>query len=225
MEDGEIDSFIMGCWAIWEARNKWVFEQVRVDASNVARRIENLQQELREAEKEQELRSSTVGTRTGWSKPNEGWVKVNVDAGVKEGWGAGFGAVCRGSEGQVLWGMSERRRNMMEPRMAEAEAILISIQEAGRRGHKNIVVESDCKSLIDALKMKETGRSDFHLILHDICCFYNSFACISWNFVSRKYNRVAHELAHWGSMNHGRKIWDGVLPCMAQSLADFDINE
>ncbi|XP_074304587.1 uncharacterized protein LOC141639333 [Silene latifolia] len=152
---------------------------------------------------------------TGWSKPNEGWVKVNVDEGVEEGWGAGFGAICRGSEGQVLWGLSERRRSTMEPRVAEAEAVLMSIQEARRRGHTNIVVESDRKSLIDALKTKDTERSDFHLVLHDIYRFYNSFACISWSFVSLKYNRVAHELAHWGSMHYGRNIWAGVLPCMA----------
>ncbi|XP_074299620.1 uncharacterized protein LOC141630760 [Silene latifolia] len=157
-----------GVWAIWEARNKWVFENQRVDIDKVRKRVEELCREFRDE-------GGVIGTgeesgdiRRQWKKPEDGVVKINVDAGVKEGWGTGIGVVCRGSEGEVLWGLSEHKKEMTEVRMAEAEAMLAGIKEERRRGHTRVVIESDCKPLIDAVSTKAKGRSDFHLMIDDI---------------------------------------------------------
>ncbi|XP_074304569.1 uncharacterized protein LOC141639286 [Silene latifolia] len=161
--------------------------------------------------------------RRQWVKPDGEVVKINVDAGVKEGWGSGLGVICRGNEGEVLWGLSEHREEMMEVRMAEAEAMVIGIQEARRRGYTKIAVESDCKPLVDALLTKEKGRSDFHLLLDDIFSVCDSFESVSWSFASRNLNRVAHELAKLSAIHSGRKLWDlGDLPRYVVDLVHFD---
>ncbi|XP_074265208.1 uncharacterized protein LOC141587632 [Silene latifolia] len=187
---------------MWEARNKWVFEKVKVDVFRVVRRVAELRKELNkwvfEKVKVDVFRVCDEGGGR-WLKPEVRWVKLNVDAGVKEGWGMGIGAVCRDSEGVVLWGMTEYRRETLESIMAEAEAVLAGIKEARRRGCLCLVVESDCKVLIDALKLK-TKRSNFHLLLDDIYSICNDFESVLWSFVSRKHNSVAHELAHLCSM-------------------------
>ncbi|XP_074290445.1 uncharacterized protein LOC141617160 [Silene latifolia] len=157
--------------AMWEARNKWVFEWVTVDVFKVVRRVEELRKELEDDLRvagTHEVRDEGGGR---WLKPEVGWMKLNVDAGVKEGWGTGLGVVSRDSEGMVLWGMTEFRCGTMEPRMAEAEAVLAGLKEAQARGSRRLVIESDCKVLIDALKSKLQGRSDFNLILDDIYAF------------------------------------------------------
>ncbi|XP_074313542.1 uncharacterized protein LOC141648722 [Silene latifolia] len=115
LEDGEIELFMMECWAIWEARNGWVFENKEVDVIRVANRVRSL---LREMQEESDGGESNTQAEVGaerWEKPIEGVMKLNIDAGVKEGWGVGFGVVCRDSIGVVKWGVSERRREVMEP--------------------------------------------------------------------------------------------------------------
>ncbi|XP_074289504.1 uncharacterized protein LOC141614656 [Silene latifolia] len=161
-----------------EVRNKWVFKKVKVDVFRVVRRVEELMRELNDdmsVAGEQEVCSEGGGR---WLRPEVGWVKLNVDAGVKEGWGLGIGAVCRDSEGAMLWGMTEHRCATLEPSMAEAEAILVYMNKARRRGCSRIVVESDCKVLIDALQLKTKGRSDFYLLLDDIYSICNDFEIV-----------------------------------------------
>lgn len=41
------------------------------------------------------------------------------------------------------------------------------------------------------------GLSDFHLVIEEIFNIVPSFTFVSWSFVKRSWNRVAHELAHF----------------------------
>ncbi|XP_074277216.1 uncharacterized protein LOC141600859 [Silene latifolia] len=155
-----------------------------------------------------------------WLKPREGVVKINVDAGVKEGYGTGLGLICRDEKGEVLWGWAERRREEMEPQVAEAEVIFIGIQKAKSFGHSAIIMESDCKVVVDELTNRSEGRSDVHMIVDDIVESCREFSCVAWSFVSRKFNRVAHELAYLcptgGSASFDR---DSFPMCIANIVA------
>ncbi|XP_074310490.1 uncharacterized protein LOC141646517 [Silene latifolia] len=226
---------MLGCWAIWEARNRWVFENEKVDGARVARRVESLRREMMGYKDGGEKNMSggvdkgvrrsgkgSVAKVRRWSKPGEGVVKLNVDAGTKDGWGTGLGMVCRGSDREVIWGSSEMRREELEPRVAEVVAVLEGVKEARRRGVARLIVESDCKVLIDALKTGAKGRSDFHLVLVDILSICSEFNFISWSFVGRNCNSVAHALAHVESAGVGRKIWSDDLP---RHIADIVIVE
>ncbi|XP_074293818.1 uncharacterized protein LOC141620985 [Silene latifolia] len=135
-------------------------------------------------------------TNTGWRAPENGWVKINVDADVKEGVGVGVGAVCRNAQGKVLWGLSHNRNEVWEPHVAEAVAVLEGLEEAVRAGHDSIIVESDCSRVVDALKTRKTGRSSFFLVIDDIFRICSSFGNVFWSHTSRVNNEVAHALAH-----------------------------
>ncbi|XP_074313726.1 uncharacterized protein LOC141648918 [Silene latifolia] len=52
MEEEERGRFMMGCWAIWEARNKWVFEGRRVMVMDVIKRVEELTRKVEALEGE-----------------------------------------------------------------------------------------------------------------------------------------------------------------------------
>ncbi|XP_074305801.1 uncharacterized protein LOC141641023 [Silene latifolia] len=150
------------------------------------------------------------------SSLEEGWVRVMCDAGFKEGWGVGLGVVCWDHEEGVQWTVMERRRGMAEADEAEAEAILEGVKEAARRGVKRIVVESDCKSVIDILREGLQGRSFLFLVIDEIRNVCNNFDFIIWHFLGRKDTKIAHDLAHLSNSVIGGKMWEGRIPCSSE---------
>ncbi|XP_074305804.1 uncharacterized protein LOC141641026 [Silene latifolia] len=146
----------------------------------------------------------------GWAAPQEGFVKINVDVGLKEGEGSSFGVVCRNDRGCVEWDM------------AEALAVYKGLQEASRRGYQNVVVESDCLMVVDALKRNASGRSEFLLIVDDTLALSLSFSSVLWSFTTRVNNSVAHILAHCQPIVVGRIVWSDFLPEKANDPVTFD---
>ncbi|KAK9665461.1 hypothetical protein RND81_14G113400 [Saponaria officinalis] len=67
--------FLTGCWAIWEARNKWVFEGRQMRPEVVSRRVNDLIREMQETGVENEAINVDSLNSTGWTRPNEGWLK------------------------------------------------------------------------------------------------------------------------------------------------------
>ncbi|XP_074296243.1 uncharacterized protein LOC141624234 [Silene latifolia] len=219
----EQEKMMVACWAIWEARNKTVFEGVRARVEQIVRRVEDVLAEIAGnggdcRDYEGAGRGRTGESCTEWRAPEHGWVKINVDAGVKEGLGVGVGAVCRNAQGKVLWGLSINRKEVWEPHVAEAVAVLEGLVEAVRAGHDLIVVESDCSRVVDALKTRKSGRSSFFLVLDDIFRICSSFVDVIWSHTSRNNNEVAHALAHVSPGVVGKTVWIDQLPSVAEAL-------
>ncbi|XP_074267105.1 uncharacterized protein LOC141590407 [Silene latifolia] len=163
------------------------------------------------------------GGRTSLVAALEGYVKLNVDAGVKEGEGVGVGAVCRDAQGGVLWGVSRAWKEVWEPHIAEAVAVLEVLEEAARMGHTHVIVESDCIQVINALEKNKTGRSIFYLVLDDILSLSVSFQSIIWSYTSRANNYVAHTLAHLVPRCFDRSVSSDVLPPIANNAVIADL--
>ncbi|XP_074313485.1 uncharacterized protein LOC141648658 [Silene latifolia] len=228
MDKREYGLMMIGCWAVWEARNKAVFEGDKAEVSDIVNQVWRVMEEV-EGDRGCGERGEGVGVKagdseggTGWKAPEVGLVKVNVDAGVKEGIWVGVGAVCRDGTGKVLWGLANSRREVWEPYVAEAVAILESLEEAAKAGHTTVEVESDCSQVIDALKRRKTGRSMFSLVLGDILRICNSFISIAWSFTSRANNVIAHELAHVLPVRAGKVVWSERLPEVVERLLDLN---
>ncbi|XP_074318023.1 uncharacterized protein LOC141654806 [Silene latifolia] len=226
MEEGA--RLMVGCWAIWEHRNKVVFDNATVFPVDVIRRAKDVMQESVECEgtwigggrndKEGARREKTAG----WRPARDGFVKINVDAGVKEGEGVGTGIVCRDSNGDVLWGLSIGRDQCWEVHFAEATAIMDGLEEAAAHGIRKVEMESDCLPVIEAIRDKQTGRSMFHQLLDDIIMFSSNFESVVWSYVSRVNNCVAHGLAHCIPRAVGKVIWEDGLPPSVNSAVIFD---
>ncbi|XP_074270235.1 uncharacterized protein LOC141593182 [Silene latifolia] len=125
-----------------------------------------------------------------------GEVIISVDAGVKEGEGMGLGALCRDVNGNLLCGWEGRRREEFEARVAEAEAVLNALREAQKMKYTRVHVESDCKTVIEALQCRTLGHSDFHIVISNILKLCVGFNSVSWSYVRRTFNRATHLLAH-----------------------------
>ncbi|XP_074291398.1 uncharacterized protein LOC141618187 [Silene latifolia] len=221
----ECVKFMVGCWAIWEHRNKVIFDNVEVEPGVVASRVRDV---VREGVGEgggtavRRRRRGKDEEAEGWRVAKEGYVKINVDAGIKEGEGVDTGIVCRGDRGEVLWGVSIARTQVWEPHIAEAIAVLDGLEKAARRGIQKLEVESDCLQVIKAIRKRSDGRSIFALIIDDIVSFSYNFLSVCWLHVSRVNNCVAHALAHCIPRTIGRVVWEDGLPPTATAAAAFD---
>ncbi|XP_074315196.1 uncharacterized protein LOC141651379 [Silene latifolia] len=131
--------------------------------------------------------------KSGWSKPRQGRVKVNVDAAVLEGIRVGWGSVGRDEQGKVLWYAVTQQRSEMSVGMAEAVGIWHGLEEAIKEGHQEIDMESDCAVVVGDLQRRAKGRSELHLVYDDIYLLCNSFQNVCFKFTRRKNNKVAHK--------------------------------
>ncbi|XP_074290806.1 uncharacterized protein LOC141617506 [Silene latifolia] len=222
--------FMVGCWALWEHRNNVIFESSEVDPWVVIRRVGDVVAEMEgsayeviKGRRRKDMGSGSDGPR-GWEPAPRGFVKVNVDAGVKEDEGVSLGLVCRGEMGDVLWGVFTVQDQVLEPHVAEAVAILEGLKEALRTGYRDVVLESDCLQVVEALKKKLSGRSCFMLVIEEILLLCNSFNTVLWSFSSRVNNTVAHALAHIYPRNTGRMEWSETLPPSANDAILFDLS-
>ncbi|KAK0580643.1 hypothetical protein LWI29_004599 [Acer saccharum] len=79
------------------------------------------------------------------------------------------------------------------------------------------LVESDALSVVDLISAKVTPSSDVGIIIHDILNLVSSWF-VSFNFVPRLANRVAHSLAKLALDYEGRSVWIGDCPLVVESL-------
>ncbi|XP_074267167.1 uncharacterized protein LOC141590472 [Silene latifolia] len=221
--------FMIGCWAIWEHRNKVIFDNVEVIPEEVVRRARDVALEgvgedggVRIGGRRNEQGDSRGADDSGWRPARMGFVKINVDAGVKEDEGVNTGVVCRDENGEVMWGVSISRSQNWEVQFAEATAILDGLEEAAARGLRKVEIESDCLPVVEAIRDKKLGRCMFHQLLEDIINFSLSFESVIWSYVSRVNNCVAHALAHCVPRVVGKVIWEDGLPSSANSAVMFD---
>ncbi|XP_074271816.1 uncharacterized protein LOC141595750 [Silene latifolia] len=226
----ECSTFMVGCWAIWEHRNKVIFEEARIDPDGVVRRVRDVLEEGGGFDTHIPVRRRGRGkgeggeanSGEGWTVAKDGYVKLNVDAGVKEGEGVGTEAVCRDGRGDVMWGLSVIRDDSWEVDEAEAMAVFDGLEEAARNGVTKVEVESDSLIVVEALRSRKQGRSVFFNIIEDIVVLVSHFQSVRWSHTSRLNNCVAHALAHLVPRVVGRHVWSSVLPTTANAAVLFD---
>ena len=84
-------------------------------------------------------------------------------------------------------------------------------------------VESDSLLVINALKNKVSNAAPFSNTLDDIHCIANLFFFLSFSFIPRLSNVVAHSLARWAiGLDDFCFLLEDVPPCVQSAvLEDF----
>lgn len=112
---------------------------------------------------------------TVWARPSEGWFKVNVDAGMLGEVGTGLGVVCRDDAGAFYACAAVQFKQVWQPVVAEAMAVLWGLRVARDVGLVIVVLESDCLVVIRALQNQLQGLNSLHLIIDDILMLVSIF--------------------------------------------------
>ncbi|KAL5806382.1 hypothetical protein ACOSQ4_029115 [Xanthoceras sorbifolium] len=130
-----------------------------------------------------------------WSRPTEGWLKLNVNASLRvDSCLVRLGAVVRDSNGDFMAGLSHKLVGSVSVEIAEASAILNSLHLAIESGFSLIQIESDALNVINYLIRRCPPKSEVGFIIIDILSLCDR-ACVSFSFMPRSANSVAQSLA------------------------------
>jgi ribonuclease HI len=131
-----------------------------------------------------------------WSPPPEGTVLINVDAALfKSSNRMGAGVVIRNHRGECLVACSELLLGVKMPELAEALALRHALALASEEGFEQVMVASDCLSVVHHIKSTTQDRSYLGVIIQDMKKMASSFVSYSFFHISRKLNESAHVLA------------------------------
>nr|POF06361.1 hypothetical protein CFP56_59424 [Quercus suber] len=134
----------------------------------------------------------------GWEgpeEPEEGWIKLNLDAAVSENVTA-LAVVARNKNGEVLivWA---KKHEWCSPLQAEAAAVLWAIWLALSENWQHIIIKGDAKSCFDPLIISELQHDwSVATIIINILDLRNFFLNCNFRWV-RCCNTAAHEAAKY----------------------------
>jgi ribonuclease HI len=148
-----------------------------------------------------------------WTKPPEGWAKLNFDAGFNEQSNSGsWGAVLRNNNGGIIlsaWGKINHCKNA---EIAEATAGILALQSVIPNYSGPILVENDCATLVSEVKMVEKSKSAIANTVDEIKNLLRLFLDFAFSKVHRSCNEVAHVLARIGRSELGGQVLIGSVP-------------
>ncbi|XP_026396311.1 uncharacterized protein LOC113290943 [Papaver somniferum] len=157
-----------------------------------------------------------------WSPPPGTHIKINVDAALS-GDKSFAAAVARNNHGEFV-GAGTIPINTTFPLVAETHGSLLAIQLAGRLNALEEIVEGDCQTVVMILQKKTTSVPwrISHLI-DEINKKAASLNSVEFQFVPKRVNNVAHDLAKFATRQNVQDLWtssqppDCFLPLLASS--------
>ncbi|KAF7833196.1 putative ribonuclease H protein At1g65750 family [Senna tora] len=137
----------------------------------------------------------------GWTKPVEGYVKLNTDgSSIGNPGPMGIGGIFRNSDGGWLLGFSSFvgiQSNMF----AELNAIKHGLAIAVDRKISKLEVNSDCLEAINLITREDISNHHLGVLIYDIRNLMTKFEAISVSHVFREANHCADGLAKLGSQD------------------------
>lgn len=150
-----------------------------------------------------------------WKKPEGDRLKINCDGAYSADRGTGsWGFAIRDQGGDVRGSGAGYLRHVASVMRAEAEGCDMALRTASSWGMTNIEVELNCQVLVKALQGTGSDLASEGILFQEIREFaHMNFSHVSFNFVTRACNRLAHELAAYGAHHQVDQVfWSKDLP-------------
>ena len=161
------------------------------------------------------------GTKNVWKAPEEGWIKINVDASfIQEREECSLGCVARNSDGKVIWASNRSNIRCKEVFEAESRACLLGLQCIHDSNVSLIVLESDNAGVVEAIGAQNQTKSRLWSLFAEIKRL--SLTCKKFVIqkIGREGNLAAHLLAAAARNHHQNHLWLGsVPPAIAEVVA------
>ena len=128
-------------------------------------------------------------------KPSTGVVKINVDAALfpdKERFS--FACIARNDQGHVLEAIACSNQGMPSPESVEAMGVKEALSWIKRKDWQHVTIETDCLTVIQALRSSLSMDSYFGGIISDCKSIWDT-RDTSIVFIKRSANSAAHALA------------------------------
>lgn len=213
-------------WYIWKARNAWVFKREWVEETQI---IGNALSEFSDfcALKTQKPGNIVVQAHEvdRWSPPLRGAFKINVDGALDKSRGkGGVGIVVRDEMGQIVKLAAIPLSNVWVAEMVEALGFRSALEVVHDRVGDNFVMEGDAQGIIQMLQGVTCPSSSMGVVIADVLNLARLFHSISFSFVRRNFNRVAHEIAKYALSVEHSTTWERDFPDWVCRIAILDIS-
>lgn len=150
--------------------------------------------------------------------------KINSDASfIPDSGECWAGAVNRDHQGLAFLSTCKSLPRACSAEEAEGRAALVGLRALANVYRGPVELETDCKSLADALNADVTVRSPCYGILLDIKAALAVFSEHRISFARRECNRLAHELADEARKN-GDNLIIADVPHRLRHLVHSDCN-
>ncbi|GAU44727.1 hypothetical protein TSUD_88120 [Trifolium subterraneum] len=217
-------------WCLWQNRNNKVWKNNKLSAQQVGVQAAHMWNEWSVVQgissEQQSGDQQLVANRPTiqWHNPRFGYVKCNVDASFFNIAGAtGWGWCVRDHQGRFIIAGSnimQARLNILE---GEAMAIKEAMIEMIQKGFSHVIIESDSKTVVDAISSSQVGISEFSLLISSIKSLLVSNPNFEVKFVKRQANMTVHALARAAYSMSGRRVFESIPRCIENQLIN-DMN-
>ncbi|XP_074374021.1 uncharacterized protein LOC141714399 [Apium graveolens] len=201
------------CWGLWWRRNSWVWDRKSISTFGVKSMVMSLVQEWqRSQETGQGARGRKCSVNKRWCRPQEGWVKINIDAACHDQVGyIGAGCIVRDDRGRFIRARSIKIRGGWQPREAEALSLKEALSWVREWRSSRCVFELDAKIVVEAV-YTNGGNSNFHTIIEDCRDILKHFQEVLVVFDHQSANTVAHLLAQAACSMTDQMEWLDTAP-------------
>ncbi|KAL2940934.1 hypothetical protein RDABS01_029284 [Bienertia sinuspersici] len=210
-------------WGIWKRRNVWVFENKKRRVEEVVDKAVSMAGEYERAFEALGSRREEGGSNTMWASPSMGTYKINSDAAMFEDGSVGLGVIARDYMGDVMLSSSWRVQGVNAVDVAEAMAARHALKIAVEAGLRKVILETDCKKLVNHLKKGCCDLTYFGRVVSDILQIASVCNEISFSHVKRSGNLVAHKLARISKDYVDMIVWMEEVPSQVIDLVDHDV--
>jgi hypothetical protein len=206
-------------WRAWHHRNYIIFDKGNASVDNSISFLQNYLDTLQgvasgrdtvdrkgktpvyqEVVQKKQATQGEDGDKNKWVKPQEGWMKCNVDASF-------IIAQCRSAS------------------MAEGTACLQGLELALCYSSSNLIIETDFAAPLEAFKDNSPDRSDLCSIAREFKLKKPPSRQICLAEVGRNCNLVAHDLCQFGRRELSGGVLLSLIPTSASRSAWADCNQ
>ena len=196
--DEDATVFTITAWHIWEARNAVRNGENLTHPNRVAEKVKTyVQMALMHLFKSPTShRCESEYSVPKWIPPPDGWLMINVDAATfKNPPRMGVGLVVRDHRGDFIAACCQLIQRFDDTELAEAIAIRRAVSFSSEQNLQQVVVGSDCLSVIKKIKSKVHDRSHVAVIIQDVRNLISENPSVTFTYVSRWCNEAAHVIA------------------------------
>jgi ribonuclease HI len=168
--------------------------------------------------------SAAVGALPTWSRPVNGWVKLNTDGSFVSSEIAGAGMILRDSDGKIIFSACRALFSCRDALEAELCACMEGISYALHRSDLPIAVELDSLVAVSMITCDGCDRSAYAFLVKEIRYLLSlRQSCIT--HVSRSQNKASDSLAAFGRAQGRTMTWIGSAPPDVLELVAMDCTD
>lgn len=198
----ENSKIAMVLWGIWCWRNKKVWEDKLGSPSLAMDWSSKIISDWRKVMEDKAKRCNKAGPSIQeeehkWRPPEEGYVKVNVDAAVQQAsQTCSLGMVIRDHQGNFVEGRTMKVLERGSVFAAEALGVCEALKWSDSKGFQKVIIETDSLLTARALSNRRSYALEVGHVLQECLFWLDKNPHFVVKFIRRQANKVAHLLAN-----------------------------